>query len=209
MGPKKTDRLVPEQRRSLAKDLHATSRQPGQEEADDLFLTAKDRLLDVRHWQDLAGAAGASFALTDASGHEVHRPAHTGDYIRIRIPGPGHAGGDATDDWVHIELIRYDDFPDENRESIGMRVRPSRMPGSNEEAPAHFFSEEASSTLIVERIGSTVMAHYHGRNEVPNTGTDNLADKARNTLVAPGALAGFSDLQWKALLEGLIATGEN
>lgn len=200
-------KMVPQQEQSIGKDLHVTRRLDTQEEAEEVFVTAKDRLLHVNDWKKTAGL-GADFVLVDADGKEAHRAARKDDHIRIDIPGPGHAGRDTSADWVRIELIRYDDFPDDNRESLGIRVRPSNPPGSKEEGPAHFFTEEASSTFIIERIGSTVMARYHGRNEVPNT-EGSLPDKVRNAVVALGALAGFSDIQWKALIEGFIGPDEN
>jgi hypothetical protein len=49
----------------------------------------------------------------------------------------------------------------------------------------------------------------HGRNEKPNTNSDAVADKIRNTLVGLGAIAGFSKIQWKNLVKGLIHTAES
>lgn len=207
MNDQNQDDLVPQQHASVAKNLHAVHHAETAEEADELFVLAKERLLAVNDWKITAGDFGAAFHLTDAAGHEALRPARKGDYIRIAVPGPGHSGGHP-DDWVRIEVIRYDDFPDDNRESLGLRVRPSAAPGSEDPDPDHFFTDEATSTFVIERIGATVMARYHGRNEVPNTGGNNLPDKVRNTLVALGALAGFSDVQWRNLIEGFIRPPE-
>jgi hypothetical protein len=44
----------------------------------------------------------------------------------------------------------------------------------------------------------------YGRNEKPNTDTETLSDKARNAAVAGGAITGFSKLQWKSLVNGLV-----
>lgn len=173
------------------------------EDAEDFFLIAKDRLLDINGWGTLAGAASASFQLTDLHGHEAHRKAHTGDHIRINIPGPGSQTGDGYD-WVRIETIAYDDYPDESSESITMRVRPSANPTGEAGDVAHFFKDAATSTFIVERHGKILAAHYYGRNEVPNTAADSLMDKARNVAVATGAMLGLSDVQWKNLVKGLL-----
>ena len=54
------------------------------------------------------------------------------------------------------------------------------------------------------RKAGTVTAHYKGRNESPNTDELALTDKVRNVVVAGGALAGVSELQWRALLKGLL-----
>ncbi|MBC8052817.1 MAG: hypothetical protein H7Y13_07110 [Sphingobacteriaceae bacterium] len=69
---------------------------------------------------------------------------------------------------------------------------------------AHFFKDDASSTFLVQRNGLTVKAEVHGRNEQANTNTEKFIDKARNILVAAGAMLGFSDFQWKSLVKGLI-----
>ena len=49
-----------------------------------------------------------------------------------------------------------------------------------------------------------MLATYSGRNEVPNTEADNLLDKARNAVVAIGAMIGLSELQWEKLVKGLV-----
>jgi hypothetical protein len=45
----------------------------------------------------------------------------------------------------------------------------------------------------------------YGRNEKPNLDTEKLADKLRNAAVAAGAITAFSKLQWKSLVNGLVA----
>jgi len=49
-----------------------------------------------------------------------------------------------------------------------------------------------------------VFAEVNGRNEQPNTDAENLIDKARNIAVAAGAMLGFSKVQWKSLVDGLV-----
>ena len=68
----------------------------------------------------------------------------------------------------------------------------------------HFFTEEASSCFLVKREKNTVTAGVYGRNEKPNTAAETFIDKARNTAVAAGAMTGFSKLQWKSLVNGLM-----
>ena len=71
-----------------------------------------------------------------------------------------------------------------------------------------FFADGASSTFLITRKDSAVTAHYKGRNETPNTDELALTDKVRNIVVAGGALAGISELQWRALLKGMLTTNE-
>jgi hypothetical protein len=56
----------------------------------------------------------------------------------------------------------------------------------------------------VQRTGKVVSAEVHGRNEKPNTDANAVIDKARNTMVATGAIVGFSSTQWKSLVNGLL-----
>jgi hypothetical protein len=58
---------------------------------------------------------------------------------------------------------------------------------------------------MIIRKGNTIRASYHGRNEKPNLDNPALGDKIRNAVVAIGAMAGISELQWKAFLKGLLA----
>lgn len=169
-----------------------------------MFLIAKDRLLDINHWQEIADGPGARFTITDAAGHTLNRKVHQGDYIQIDLPAPGTNAGDGYD-WVHAESIVYDDYPDENSESIKLQLRPAQAPGNDSHDTAHFFSPASTSTFIIERHGKLLVAYYYGRNEVPNNDTGNTLDNARNTLVALGALAGLSDVQWNNLIKGFLA----
>ena len=85
-----------------------------------------------------------------------------------------------------------------------MRVRPASNPKKNESVVAHFLKSEATSSFTIRRYGNVVTASVHGRNEVSNTETDNLFDKARNTMVALGAFIGLSKVQWRRLVKGLL-----
>ena len=48
------------------------------EDAEDLFILAKDRLLDISDWND-----GQTYVLTDGHKQKAHRNAHSGDFIKI------------------------------------------------------------------------------------------------------------------------------
>ena len=99
-----SNQFVPGQERGAQKDLKESVTLENVDDAEDLFLVAKEKLLDVNNWHKVAEGSSAAFILTDTHGSEVHRPAHTGDYIKIKIPGPANSAGDGFD-WVHIEKI--------------------------------------------------------------------------------------------------------
>ncbi|MEJ2903572.1 hypothetical protein [Pedobacter panaciterrae] len=171
-------------------------------EAVDFFKIVKERLLDINQWAKIAGTEMSNFYLTDSSGHQVSRFAIDGDHIKIDIPGPGTVAGKGYD-WVRIEQIITEEL--DGAEVLSITVRPSANPLNDKEDTAHFLTDEATSTFQVKRMGNTVSAEEHGRNEMPNTGTDNTLDNIRNVFVGWGAKIGLSYPQWKALVKGLLS----
>jgi hypothetical protein len=176
-------------------------------EAEQVIRRALARMLDPSTWYQLAGSKGAEFALTDQEGVDKKGPAIKGDFVKIDIPGPGPASGKGYD-WVVVEYIEEIKNPGADEESAGLKVRASRPPFPAVNNIAHFFDKDATSSFIVHRKGNKVTASYHGRNEMPNTSTGKIADNIRNALVAVGAIAGISEVQWSALIKGFLGEQE-
>lgn len=200
----KYNQLIPDNKRGKATDLDHSVPLPDREQALDCYKRACKRLLNPPVWHELSGALSAHFVLTNEKGEEQERLLQEDDYIRINIPGPGSAVGDGFD-WVKVEMVEDKTDPAAEEESIGLKVRTCDNPTSKENDTAHFFQQDATSSFIIHRRGNTVTASYHGRNEVPNTKTDKTTDNLRNALVATGAIAGLSELQWSALIKGFLA----
>ena len=169
-----------------------------------VYARAKQRLLNVNAWGKFCGASGADFKLIDGQGSEDHGLAKEKDYFKINIPGPGNASGHGYD-WVKIENIKDNSDAGSEEESITMTVRPSSSPDSLKQKADHFLSEEATSTFTIYRSGNTVTAAVYGRNEKPNTSSQNIIDKVRNAIVATAAIIVGSKIQWKLLVDGLLA----
>ncbi|HEY0732951.1 MAG TPA: hypothetical protein VGD33_11070, partial [Chitinophagaceae bacterium] len=165
----------------------------------------KQRLFSVNNWHDYAGKLTADFQLTDTNGTEVNRLIDKGDHFRINIPAPGSQAGEGYD-WVKVEEITEGE--DQGNKFAAIRVRPASDPCNDNSDVAHFFSEQATSSFVVKQEGNKLIAAVYGRNEKPNTGVEKLLDKTRNALVATGAISGFSKLQWKSLVEGLLDVKE-
>ena len=193
--------IIPRHERGKKNDLHTSRTLPTEGAAIACYEKARRRMLSPALWGKLCGKLSAEFQLTDQRGNELHRLASQNDFIRIDVPGPGTSAGKGFD-WVKVEAI-------ENKPSVrgaelsAIRVRPAKGPGSKE--ITHFFKATATSTFVVRREGNVVEACYHGRNEEPNTETRSLADEVRNAIVATGAIAGVSELQWQALIEAFIS----
>jgi len=195
--------LVPENYKGKPTDLEFSTTMPDWAGAHELFNQAMECLLHPEKWHDLAGWASAHFNLVDSEGKLAERPADTGDYLRIDIPGPGPMHGHGYD-WAIIEII--DDYfdPAGEHEWVAMKVHPCPEPGTTG-AAAHFFDAEASSTFIIHRHGDKITSTYHGRNETPNVSSERVVDNLRNAMVAAGAIVSFSRVQWSALCKGFIS----
>ena len=173
-----------------------------QETAIQLFQKAKANLLNVNCWQELAGPASAAFQLMNNQGDEVPSPVRVGHFIRISIPmASATTTGDGYD-WVKVEKVEGDQQL--NYEWIAIRVRPAPVPFLLTQKPPHFFSEDASSSFIIERKGLKIIGAVYGRNEKPNTKTPGVINKLRNFFVAIAAIVGLNKPQWKTLAKGWL-----
>lgn len=196
---------VPPQEEGTKKDIDHTVATADENDAKKLFMIARNRLMDVNHWHEFSGPASATFRLTDPHGKELKRTVEKGDLFKIDLPAPGPTEGKGFD-WVKVETIEEQGNPNGGKESIAIRVRPTPSPLTPGEETAHFFQEIATSSFVLERDGNKVTAAVYGRNEVPNTETHNIIDKVRNAIVGSTAILGFSNVQWKSLIKGLMET---
>jgi hypothetical protein len=193
--------IIPSQDSGIQTNTESTEELATEKEAKDFYVTVCKRLMDINNWQQYAGKATASFQLTDNSGKDVKRDPQKGDHLKIDIPGPGSVSGQGFD-WVQIEAIEK--AQDEKTQWNAIRVRPATSPLNEKEDVAHFFSDDTTSTFMVRQEGKKVIAGVYGRNEKPNTNTETTIDKIRNTAIATGAISGFSKIQWKSLVNGLV-----
>lgn len=195
--------IIPRQKKGKKNDLYFDRHFTSEDAARDVFITGCKRLLSPNKWHEVAGK-GATFRLVDAQGKPLRRQMRHLDYLRINIPGPGHASGDGYD-WVQVAVIDDHRKKSDGEEWLGIQLRACASPidGDNR-AAEHFFKKQASSSFIIHRLGKAATAAYHGRNETINNHTGNLLDNIRNTAIGLGAFAGFSELQWKALIKGFL-----
>jgi hypothetical protein len=193
--------LIPEQLEGMESNTESSHALPTLAEAISFFDLVKDRLRNVNDWHSIAGTGTAEFQLTDDKGDKVSRTVQEGDHFRIDVPGPGSQSGDGYD-WVKVEEVKEDQ--DQDEAYLAITVRPVTSPLNEKKDVAHFFADSATSSFIVKRKDAIVTAGVYGRNEKPNTKAETIIDKARNTAMATGAVSGFSKLQWKSLVNGLI-----
>ncbi len=201
MENKNTPNIVPSQQTGKAIDAESTIELTGEMEARSFFAEVKNKLQNVNQWKEYAGNLSATFQLVNAEGKEIDRPAQKGDYFKIDIPGPGSISGEGYD-WVQIEEVESKSSPD--GESFAFRVRPTDNPQSNKQDVAHFYSDESTSSFVVERNGNRITASVHDRNTKPNTDADSTTDKIRDAVVGAAGALSFSKIQWQNLTDGLL-----
>ena len=194
--------LVPENKEGKQTDLKYSLILPF-DEAVKCFERAHMRMLNPGTWHKLSGIFSACFVLTSANGQKVNRLAQVNDHYKIDIPGPGSKAGGGYD-WVTVDAIEDITRTGMSEESCGLRLRPCSDPTGTGKDTAHFFQEQATSTFIIRRKDNTVTASYHGRNELPNVHTGSMFDNVRNTVIASGALSGFSEMQWMILIKAFL-----
>ena len=193
--------IIPEQFKGQELEAESSHLLSDKVAAQTLYQAAKKKLLSVNNWHKIAGAITARFQIIDQKGNEVNREVEKGDYLRIDIPGPGSKEGDGYD-WVLVEELK--ELEKASFQSVGFRVRPNENPFGKKKETAHFYSKETTSTFIVTRENATVFSWIVDRNLLPNTESASVVDKVRDVVVGAGGIAGFSQLQWQGLADGLI-----
>lgn len=155
------------------------------EDAEDLFVIAKDRLLDINEWNQLFHANSYTVALTDTKGQKAHRSARMHDMIKI-------SDNTKMEKWVNISHIQYDNFPDINSESISLLLELK-----NED-------HKSLETILVKRENSSVTIHCNGGNELPRP-EDESPDDHLITDVDRHPVLNLPSIELQELLKGIIA----
>ncbi|HVX01371.1 MAG TPA: hypothetical protein VHA52_13190 [Candidatus Babeliaceae bacterium] len=150
--------LVPEHENGIKKDLEISIIADSPEDAADDFVLAKEKLLDINGWGKYTATFQLNFILTDHDGKHAHRHARKGDYIKVQSQADN-----TIIDWLHIEAIEYDDYPDVDVETIAMRLHPGMNPLDKSD------NKTATHIYVIERHDKTLHITYHSRN---NAATD-------------------------------------
>lgn len=158
MQPSDDHYLVPEHENGIKKDLEISVSTETIDDAEDDFVLAKEKLLDINNWGKHTAAFQLGFTLTDHNGKHVHRHAHKGDYIKVQSQTDN-----SIVDWAYIEAIEYDDYPDVDVETIAMRLHPGMNPLDKND------NKMATHIYVIERHDKTLYITYHSRN---NEATD-------------------------------------
>ena len=172
-------------------------------QAIETYRIAREKLLSVNDWDKVCGPHSANFQLMDDKGNPIHDRAAVANYIRIDLPGPGTKAGSGYD-WVIIETIEDKNSPSGDCNYTAIKVRPTESPVDAAKQTAHFYKPTATSSFIVERVGTRITAYVYGRNESPNTKVNSILDRIRNLIISISTFLGFQKPQWKSLVVGLL-----
>lgn len=156
--------LVPEQATGTEINLITKLVIEDTAEAAAAFVDAKDSLLNVNNWD--CYCTDIHFSLADHRGHPGKRLAHKGDYIIANIPAQDTVLKEETD-WIHIDAIEYDDYPDTDSETFALRVHLARSPFLKDLPGTALDTVSSGSTFVVARSGTQLSVSYHGRNTLP------------------------------------------
>ncbi|MEX2566523.1 MAG: hypothetical protein WD431_11315 [Cyclobacteriaceae bacterium] len=166
------------------------------QDTKEAFNRSKTKLFDVNKWSEMPGIT-STFELYDGNGlGKSGKPIETGDYILINLPGP------LPDNWVKVTSMV------DQEEMAEFVVGPSEKPinqTDDKEKVEHFFSEEATSTFRIKRVGTILYAYEIGKDETINNEWDETGDREWiNTLMTGGGWLGFQKVQWKNLTDYLV-----
>lgn len=170
-------------------------------EATKLFERARQNLLHVNRWHELAGPLSSGFQLTDFQGRPVKdRAPIPGDYIQIER---SNHGAHKAYDWVLVEEIEERAMTAYHI-SASIKVRPAAMPNQPYAPGTDYTKEPVFSLFSVERIGSMVYASVYGvpKNQQPYS---SFLSNLRQSLVQLGTMLGLVKPQWKNLAKGMLS----
>lgn len=121
-----------------------------EEDAEELFVTAKDRLLHVSHWASYYPNESIGFQLIDHHNHAVERSVRKGDFIEVTNKGIVC--------WLKVTAVIYDDFPDQNMESFSVEAWVT-APITEQDDATYMHSP---SLFRIARDGRELLAIFHG-----------------------------------------------
>lgn len=175
-------------------------------QANEVFLRAQLRIMDVNSWADIIGVKGQSFRLFNNKGQLAKRTARPGDLIEIKLP----LDPTMRTYWVKVEklLVKH---VSKDTDSLYLVVRPTANPklSYKKGVTDHFFERAATNSFIITRSKTTLTAEVHGLNEKANTSETRVwTDAAENLAISEmgwgvqqdgKAGLGFQKLVWNRL----------
>lgn len=126
---------------------------------DIAYKSITKRLLDVNKWAYYATLTNADFILLDANGKTLDGLAAEGFFMKVRFSRFQKIIS-ARHDFVHVNSIITvrNIFGD----AIVMQLQPAHNPAKPGSEVDHFFTAEASNTLVLYRNAAKIHLSIHG-----------------------------------------------
>ena len=180
----------------LPNDTEHTVHTESSEDAEDWFVEAKQKLLDVNNWQNYFSDSGVNFTITDARGNILKRQARSADHVRIELP---NVHLDSGFDWIVVESIEYDDYPDQNTELLTIRLLPAESPLSKSFINFPIDNHVFGATFILERRGAHLSSGFL------TAASNEDGSPLQETEMKDNSWMGIPALQWDNIAKGIIS----
>ncbi|MFN6963777.1 MAG: hypothetical protein ACK4S4_08430 [Pyrinomonadaceae bacterium] len=164
--------------------------------ARDAFAQVRERLLDLRHWNECSGLS--NYDLFDEGGTLLtDTRIETGRFIRILLHGTGKY------DWVRVERVVDD------ADELVITVSPTFDPTASErdrKTTSHFFASTASNNFCLVRDGARLAMYVVGLGEKQNVSeAGGVIESARNAAVANlGYYLGVQKAEWTKFCSNFV-----
>lgn len=157
------------------------------EQAEKVFKVLKEKLYDIRNWNDYSALSSYALFNEDGTPHDSSKLS-VGIFNRISLTASGKY------DWVKV--IHITDTADE----LVITVKPCYDPTAKEvdkSVISHFFTDESANNFCVLKKGTTVKIYVIGTDEKRNTSeTSGAAQTIRNVAVNIGTSLGVQSAEW-------------
>jgi hypothetical protein len=177
-------------------DIIKTRTFASSQQAEQLYLSALQRLLNVNGWNALAGADTDQYQLLSSLGTPKEGSALEGDFIKAKAENDSNVEGEV----LRIERI-ITKLLDHNR-SITLMTKPvhiKRLPDRLEYVVAH----STTYTFIVQLQETVVTSGIYVKDESPKE-EEGIYNQISNSVKALFAWTPLFKTKWHALMEGLI-----
>lgn len=203
--PAQIKKWIPLQNKGKYSDTYSSLEIKELNNPDIAYKSIRHRLLDVNNWAHYATLTNAEFILLDNNGKNLEGLAAEGCFMKVRFSRLQKIIS-ARHDFVLVKSIIT--VPDIFGDAVVMQLIPAHNPAKPGSEIEHFFTAEASNTLVLYRDAVKIHLSVHGRNELPNFKVPKTAKKIRNMVFAVLGILAVSKVQWKSLAHGLLNYNE-
>jgi hypothetical protein len=168
------------------------------EQAEQLYLSALQRLVNVNGWNALTGAASDQYQLLNLSARPKTAFAEEGDFVRVKL---ADAKPDDDDEVLRIDRVITKLLGHNRSVSLVTKaVRIKRFPDSIQ----YVTGSNTTYTFVLQLDNNIVSAGIYVKDESAEQDNSGLYDKLTHALKELFAWTPPFKTQWHALIEALL-----